>query len=320
MPATVTPQVLESDWLGTFRCMASDVNVRIGVGAVDPAAAFQQVETVFRAVEQECTRFDDRSDLMRANAAADEWYAVGSYCYGAIAAAARAHLMTGGLFEPRVLRTLCDLGYDRSLPFASGEVAIPVGAAGVPHDDVWQPGLDSVQDRVRIGPHPIDLGGIGKGLAVRWAAARIADTCPAFIIDAGGDCYLAGAGPDGDGWSVGVEDPRGGQQPVAVLSVTESACATTSIKLRSWTVGGKRVHHIVDPRTGEPGGAGLLAVTVVGPDPADAEVWTKTLFLHGLRGIRAAAELHNLKALWVDEDGGVGMSTGMRPHVIWQAA
>lgn len=320
VPASITPQLLPSDWVGSFRCMASDVNVRIGVGAVDPDAAFADIQLVFRGVETQCTRFDPDSDLMRANAAGDEWYQVGEYSYRAIAAAARAHLMTDGLFEPRVLRTLCDLGYDRSLPFASEAVSVPSRDEPVPYADVWRPGLDAAQGRVRIGPDPIDLGGIGKGLAVRWAAARIADTCPSFIIDAGGDCYLAGAGPDGEAWNVGVEDPRGGERPVAVLAVTDLACATSSIRLRSWMAGGKRVHHIVDPRTGEPGGAGLLSVTVIGPDPAEAEVWSKTLFLHGLGAIRDAAEERNIKALWVAEDGALGMSTSAGPHVIWEAS
>ena len=39
------------------------------------------------------------------------------------------------------------------------------------------------------------------------------------------------------------------------------------------------------PATGDPGGAGLRAVTVAGSDPAWAEVWSKALFLEGRRGI-----------------------------------
>jgi len=39
--------------------------------------------------------------------------------------------------------------------------------------------------------------------------------------------------------------------------------------VRAWLApDGRRVHHLLDPRTGEPGGDGLVAVTVAAPDPA----------------------------------------------------
>lgn len=327
VPDFVSPQLIDAvteDWTGTFRSMASDVNVRIAAGSYDPAAAFADVEAVFAAVQTQCTRFDDTSDLMRANAAGDEWYRVGTYCFAAVAAAARAHLMTGGVFDPRVLRTLCALGYDRSQPFASGDLDLAATASADPtparpERAVWAPGLDADRCSVRIGPDPIDLGGIGKGLAVRWAAQRLAETSAAFILEAGGDCYLAGDGPEGHGWNVAVEDPLGGSSPAAVLAVRDAACATSSIRLRKWTVDGKKAHHIVDPRTGAPGGEGLLSVTVVGADPADAEVWSKTLFLFGTNGIAKAAARHNVAALWIDEDGVLTASPQAEPYLIWRA-
>ncbi|MEI8083013.1 MAG: FAD:protein FMN transferase, partial [Actinomycetes bacterium] len=94
-------------------------------------------------------------------------------------------------------------------------------------------------------------------------------------------------------------------------------CATSSIRIRRWTNAGKTVHHIIDPRTGQPGGAGLQAVTVVGPDPAEAEVWSKSLFLAGVDGIAEVAERQNLAALWISDDDQLGVSTAMDQYVIW---
>ena len=53
-----------------------------------------------------------------------------------------------------------------------------------------------------------------------------------------------------------------------------------------WRPTGGRVHHLVDPRTGEPARTGLIAVTVAAADPAWAEVWSKALFLAGRDGHR----------------------------------
>ena len=307
-----------ADVVTSFRSMASTVNVRLGAGTPWPDRVASSVSAVFGEVEAQCTRFDPASPLMRANAAADDWWAVPPRCYAAIREAARAYELTGGRFDPRVLRALHAIGYDRSLPFAGGPVEVDGSEPFVGVDAPWQPGFDDERGAVRIGAVPIDLGGIGKGLALRWAVEQIRDQCAAFLIEAGGDCYLAGDGPSGDGWQVAVEDPRGYATPVAVLTLRDTACATSSTRIRRWISGGRPVHHIIDPRTGAPGGAGLLAVTVVGPDPALNEVWSKVLFLSGRDGVDVAAASRSLAAMWVTDDGTVGMSPQMAPLVVWQ--
>jgi thiamine biosynthesis lipoprotein len=80
------------------------------------------------------------------------------------------------------------------------------------------------------------------------------------------------------------------------------------------------VHHIIDPRTGEPAQSGLQSVTVVHDDPMWAEVWSKVLFLTGRRDIRAAADTHELAALWVTDDGKVATSRRLRDRLLWQVS
>ena len=303
--------------------MAVDVTVELVEPGSDPARLADLAEGVFREMESACTRFDPTSPLMLANAAGEQWHVVPPMCYDALAEAERAHRMTLGRFDPRILRDLHALGYDRSLPFGTGPVDVSSPEPTAPQTTLrfrapWSPGFDRSRSAVRIGSIPVDLGGIGKGLAVRWAADALRGCAEALLVEAGGDLITAGSGPGGDGWRAGVEDPRGGQESVAVLDVTDLACATSSIRLRSWRVDGRTVHHIVDPVTGEPGGDGLLSVTVVGPDPAAAEVWSKTLFLAGRDGIAEASAARELSALWIDVDGRLAFSPAMAPHLIWQ--
>jgi thiamine biosynthesis lipoprotein len=303
-----------------FEAMASPVTLLV----VDPGhgaeAALDRAEAVFRDVDQTCTRFDPASPLSRANAAPDAWHVVPSTLAQAVQEASRASHLTAGLFDPRVLEVLLAWGYRDGAP---GDV-VPGGVTGAtraPADDgPWRPRVvqrDGVW-HLNLGGHPIDLGGIGKGLAVRWAADELAGAGSGMLVDAGGDVALAGRSPVGELWSVGVEDPSGGTEPVLVLAVTDTGCATSSTKKLRWRAGGRPVHHLVDPRTGEPGGAGLAAVTVLHPDPAWAEVLTKQLFLAGASAVRRRAEAQQVAAAWIGVDGSVGTSPALDPLVIWR--
>lgn len=300
--------------------MATDITVRavvrggLGGDPLGPALA------VFSEVDASCTRFDARSPLMRANASPYRWHRVGRRCYQALVEADSAYRSTAGRFDPRVLVDLLQLGYDRSLAFAAGE---PILALPAPRRrkarGPWRPRFRGGSQEVLLGPVPVDLGGIGKGLAVRWASEALRRQSPDHLIEAGGDCYCAGRSPGGGPWMVAVEDPTGGERPMAVLALSERACTTSSVRLRHWRLGGRRVHHLVDPSTGNPGGAGLLAVTVVGADPARAEVWSKVVFLAGASGAPALAARKGLAALWITVDGQLGVSPAMRRYVEWQA-
>jgi thiamine biosynthesis lipoprotein len=302
-----------------FATMGTTARVRVERAGPETERAVDAVEELFRAVDAQCTRFDPASPLMRANAAGG-WRQVPQWCYAALEEAAAAHVRTGRLFDPRVLTELVDLGYDTSLAFTAGPVSLP-SRQSRPVRSVrvlpWQPRFDAAASAVAVGPAAVDLGGIAKGLAVRWAADLLRASADTFFVDAGGDGYFAGAGPADRGWSVGVEDPLGGADPVAVLTVRDQACATSSTRLRRWRVGGRAAHHLIDPRTGSPSAGGLASVTVVGPDPAAAEVWSKTLLLHGADRIESVALAEGIAALWVRDDGRIGATGSMGPMLAW---
>lgn len=325
-----------ADVAHSFRAMASQVTARL----IDPMdsrvtpggsaeMALARVEAIFADVERTCSRFDSSSDLMRANAQPEEWTAVAPSCFDVIELASAAYRRTGGAFDPRVLRTLTAMGYDRSLDFSGGAVRtadadLPAGWAREP----WQPEFDRAGLRVRLGAHPIDLGGIGKGYAVRRGLEALAGLGRTALVEAGGDLATYGDGPERDpgevrAWRAAVEDPRAAHddtaRSIAVLDVSDAAVATSSIKLRNWRAGDRAVHHLIDPRTGEPAAAGLLSVTVVDEDPAWAEVWTKAAFLQGADAVEAFACEAGIAALWVDVDGRLHSSEAMADRILWEA-
>ena len=308
-----------SDLRTSFRSMASEIRFWIHQPHEHAAVKVQEARESFESVASSCTRFDPSSALMQANAAGKSWVQVPPECFEAISAAYDAYRLTSGLFDPRTIEVLTQLGYGSSLPFETAQISITTsGRQKSPRVREWKPAFDRARACVRVGDEPVDLGGMGKGLAVRWACQILAGTGDSVLVEAGGDVMACGGGPNGDGWMISVEDPFGGADPVAVLRLTDRAAATSSVRIRSWIVDGEQVHHLVDPRTRRPAQSFLRSVTVVHEDPALAEVWSKSLFIAGRRQIRKMSDDSGLASLWVDVDGRVTTSRAMRDYVAWQ--
>jgi thiamine biosynthesis lipoprotein len=304
-------------------------------------AAWSAVSDMFEAAEQAMSRFRDASDLTTINRVAGTGQAltVDRLLVRALVAAERAGRQTGGRFDARVLGDLERLGY-QGAPIhpaihrggdgaASGGSANPglrlLGAADAPAtDDGRWLDVDVRSSRVAVET-PIDLGGIGKGLALRWASRAIdrAGTLgpgTGILLEAGGDLVGRAPSPEGSDWSIAIEDPDQRDQPKAVIGLRTGAIATSSISIHHWRdAEGRSVHHLIDPATGEPGGHGLVAVTVAGSDPAWAEVWSKTLFLGGVDGIAALARSRGLACWWIRDDGELEMTPAARVRTLWSA-
>jgi FAD:protein FMN transferase len=286
------------------------------LGKTDAQAAWAAVSAEFDAVDMAMSRFRHDSAVTELNRLAGTGTAtlVGPRLYAAIATSHRAQRRTGGRFDPRVLERLDELGY-RGAALSGGKHG-PAAARGG-----WLQRWPR-EHRVRI-EQPIDLGGIGKGLALRWAWQRLAgvltsDARPGCLLEAGGDVVVGGPSPGGGHWSIGIEDPRGRSDPIAVAAMSSGSLCTSSIRVNHWRdADGRNVHHLIDPFTGEPGGDGLLAVTVAGADPAWSEVWTKALFLAGRSGIADLARSRGLAAWWVDDAGDLSMTPAGRSMTVW---
>ena len=302
------------------RAMGSPLRLTIGRDAMDSGDAVKSWALVvdeFAAAEAAMSRFRGDSELTRVNQAAGSGMPVrpSIRLRRALVAADRAHRISNGRFDPRILVDLDRLGY-RGAPL--GADATRPGRTRPA--DVDAPVVRRVdRDRVLVD-RPVDLGGIGKGLTLRWAADRLLVHGVAnALLEAGGDLVALGVGPDGGPWHLGIEDPTDRDEPLAVIAVEGLAVATSSTRIHRWDVDGRTIHHLLDPSTGEPSDRGLTAVTVAGPDAAWAEVWSKVLFLGGRTTIASEARSRGLAAWWVAVDGTLEMTAAARAHTIWVA-
>lgn len=296
----------------------------VGGTAADAQAAWAAIVADVEATEAELSRFRSTSALSRLNrrAGEDGCRAIPGRLYAMLAVSHRAWRLTDGRFDPRVLASLEALGEHAGVELPAGDPGKGAGSA----DATWlERRPRRHQARLAV---PVDSGGIGKGLALRWALrAAFATLAPdgangatprGLLIEAGGDIVVHGPSPDGPAWRIGIEDPSS-EEPLAVVDLRDEAVATSSTAVRRWrTADGRDVHHLIDPRSGEPGGEGLVAVTVAGTDPAWAEMWSKALFLAGPRRIGPEARARGLAAWWVTAEGVLEMTPAARQRTVWE--
>ena len=155
----------------------------------------------------------------------------------------------------------------------------------------------------------LDLGGVEKGyIAGRMAGRMQTRGATAALIDAGGDVHALGRRPGnlvpagGDPrWGVGVQDPRYPGDPeklYTAVHVRDQAAMTSGHYERGYTIGGERLSHILDPRTGRPVNRHLASVTVVGPDPALADALATGIAVLGVeKGLALVETLRGVECL-----------------------
>jgi len=276
------PPVSPSDLLGCLTFSAMNTQVLLFSGSWDSAELLREAEQVFRGADQRFSRFRPSSELSRLNEMSGREVAVSAEMFHLLDLCLRFHRLSGGLFEPAVLPDLESAGYDRSFELMAAREAAAC-RTGHPRAGGSIAGLamDHGERTVRAPAGVrLDLGGIGKGYAVDRAAQALTPAAD-FLIDAGGDIFASGDGPGGDGWVVAVADPLRDDENLDVVRLRGQALATSTVTRRRWRRAGRWLHHLIDPRTGEPALSSALSVSVIARTAVEADVFAKVALLLG---------------------------------------
>jgi len=267
---------------------------------------FQQVRRFTAECEARFSRFLPDSELCQLNRSAGTWFQASFGMFELIQEAVELYRLTGGLFDPSILRALQQAGYDRSMDDIREAGVLPASAlAQTAVSRMEQVRLDPAGMRIFLPEGvQIDLGGIAKGWIAERAALLLAEYTPACAVSAGGDMAFHGLPSGESAWSISLEDPRDEREVLAVLQLSSGALATSSITRRHWLQGGQERHHIIDPRTGVPAEVEWLSVSVGAPKATLAEAFAKAILIGGSNlGTQLAMQVPGIWFIAVNPDG-----------------
>jgi thiamine biosynthesis lipoprotein len=240
----------------------------------EPAAraALHRCFNSTRALEARFSRFDPLSELTQLNANAAPAVAVSDDMAALLRQAAGLSALTGGTFDVSAgaLTTL----WREATAWPDGAAITAArrstGSAAFSIDDHTlrrQPGVR------------IDLDGVAKGYAVDRCAEELRSSgIRSALLSLGeSSLYALGAPAGAAAWDIAV---RGldGESIIGTVHLRDQALSVSSAFGHERHIGGRRIGHIVDPRSGMPLTTARLAVVVL-PSATDAEAWSKALLV-----------------------------------------
>lgn len=253
-----------------------------------PGDLARAIDTLLDEINLSLSTFAPTSLVSRINGATDaSWQAVDRHFAMVFSRSGDIHEDTAGAFNPAVGPLVDAWGFG------------PGGTDGVPDDqrvrqllalaDLGAFVLETDPPAVRklVPGARLDFSAIAKGYAVDEVgrlleAQGIAD----YMVEIGGEVRTRGHHPSGRGWRVGIERPLAAatdrQAVEQVLSLNDTALATSGNYRNYFEEDGRRYAHILDPHTGYPATSDLLSVTVLAADSMTADAYATAFMVMGL--------------------------------------
>lgn len=149
----------------------------------------------------------------------------------------------------------------------------------------------------------IDLGGVAK-LPILQAGMQALERhgIRHAMLNGGGDVLTRGQ-LHGQDWRVGLRDPRAPEKLLGVVTLRDGCVASSGDYERTFQQGGRRYHHVLDPRTGWPT-EGVRGVALIARDADTVNGIGASVMASGpVRGLDLMASLPGVDSLLVDAGG-----------------
>jgi thiamine biosynthesis lipoprotein len=219
--------------------------------------------------------------------------------------AKKFHRQSEGYFEPTLYPLLKAWGFsfEEREQMDSSKVAALRALVGFDRLLITaDSGYFAVQEGVKL-----DITGLGEGYAID-KLAEVLDRAGVgnYLVEIGGEMKGKGQNPNGESWTIGIEDPAQAELGVTnslLTKVTLSGLALSSSgNYRKFYIDeqGNRRSHLIDPMTGYPVSHTMVAVSVLATSATQADALATAFMAMGPDRAKVLAEnLPGVEAMFV---------------------
>lgn len=277
------------------RAMATTFEVLLPFGTERAQEHAEAALDLIDALESQLTVYREDSEVSRLNQRAHEQpVVVEERLFGLLALAQRLSEETQGAFDIAVGALVKAWGFYRR----AGRVPTPGELAGVrPKIGMRFVKLDAAA-RTATFTRPgleINLGSIGKGYALDRVVEHLAveGSCRAALVHGGHSSIFALGSEPGTrrGWEIGIRHPETPERRLGILHLRNRGLATSAATYQHLEYQGRKLPHLLDPRTCWPAET-MLQATATAPTAAEADALATAFFILGVEETRRYCERH----------------------------
>ena len=147
----------------------------------------------------------------------------------------------------------------------------------------------------------ITRGGIAKGYAIDCACEKLAkDGIKHALVNIGGDMRAVGD-KNGVPWEIALQNPRNKEEYITIITLDNESVATSGDYERYFFENGRRIHHIINPKTGYSADE-CISVTIIAKNCVDADAFSTSVFVMEPEKGKALLDDIGVKGLIVSSD------------------
>jgi thiamine biosynthesis lipoprotein len=299
--------------------MATGFEIVLPFGTPDAVEMGEAAFGLLDALEEQLTIYRDTSEVSRLNRRAfTAPVRVESGLFDLLDLAARIHEETEGAYDITSGALIKAWGFFRGPRRVPSETERTAALARVGMQWVQRDAQRRTVRYLRQGLE-INLGSIGKGYALdrladalkkEWGVAR------GLLHGGTSSVYAIGCPVDDErGWQVGVTHPWDRERRLARVWLRDRALGNSAATHQYLEYNGRKLGHILDPRTGWPAG-GIASASVLAPNAAQADALSTAFYVGGLDLARRYYETHaDIGAILLPEgEAAEPVVLGIAPH------
>ncbi len=302
------------------RAMATKFEIILPFGTPDAVQMGEEAFDLLDRLEEQMTVYRDSSEISRLNQQAFAGpVRVERRLFGVLELAAQIHRETEGAYDITAGALIKAWGFFRGPRRVPSDEEREAARQRTGMDKVT---LDAERCSVRFQQLGIEinLGSIGKGYALDRMARKLRSRgCRRMLLHGGTSSVYAGGCPAEEerGWQVAILHPWDRRRRLARVWLRDRALGTSAATHQHLEYNGRKLGHILDPRTGWPASV-IASASVLAPSAAEADALSTAFYVGGLELAQRYCETHRgIAAILLPEgDGAEPVVLGLAPHEV----